>query len=85
MVELAIADNADFRICDNELRRSGPSYTVDTLEQLRAVTRMMSSSTSSLAPTCWLNFTGGKNPNVSCSFAVSPSLSARAGRPTRCN
>ena len=36
MVELAIADNADFRICDNELRRSGPSYTVDTLEQLRA-------------------------------------------------
>ena len=36
MVDLAIADNADFRICDNELRRSGPSYTVDTLRQLRA-------------------------------------------------
>ena len=35
MVELAIANNADFRLCDTELRRSGPSYTVDTLRQLR--------------------------------------------------
>ena len=36
MVELAINGNADFRVCDWELRRTGPSYTVDTLRELRA-------------------------------------------------
>jgi nicotinate-nucleotide adenylyltransferase len=36
MVELAIDGNADFRVCDRELRRNGPSYTVDTLRELRA-------------------------------------------------
>ena len=35
MVALAIADHADFCISDCELRRSGPTYTVDTLRQLR--------------------------------------------------
>ena len=34
MVELAIAGNASFAICRIELDRSGPSYTVDTLETL---------------------------------------------------
>lgn len=36
MTELAIRDNPHFAISDLELRRSGPSYTVDTLEALRA-------------------------------------------------
>lgn len=35
MVELAIADNASFRVSRVELDRRGPSYTVDTLEVLR--------------------------------------------------
>lgn len=35
MVALAVADHPAFRICDLELRREGPSYTVDTLEELR--------------------------------------------------
>ena len=36
MVELAIADNAAFEASRIELERSGPSYTVDTLERLAA-------------------------------------------------
>jgi nicotinate-nucleotide adenylyltransferase len=35
MVELAIAGNPAFEVRDLELTRAGPSYTVDTLEQLR--------------------------------------------------
>jgi nicotinate-nucleotide adenylyltransferase len=34
MVRLAIADNPAFEVSDLELRRAGPSYTVDTLEAL---------------------------------------------------
>jgi nicotinate-nucleotide adenylyltransferase len=36
MVRLAIADHPKFAVSDIELRRSGPSYTVDTLEALAA-------------------------------------------------
>jgi nicotinate-nucleotide adenylyltransferase len=36
MVRLACADNARFLLDDRECRRSGPSYTVDTLLELRA-------------------------------------------------
>jgi len=35
MVELAVAGHPKFAVSDLELRRSGPSYTVDTLETLR--------------------------------------------------
>lgn len=35
MVQLAVADNPDFCVSDREIRRSGPSYTVDTLRELR--------------------------------------------------
>ena len=35
MVRLAIGDHPGFAVSDLELRRSGPSYTVDTLESLR--------------------------------------------------
>ncbi len=35
MVQLAVADNPDFCVSDCEIRRSGPSYTVDTLRELR--------------------------------------------------
>ena len=35
MVELAVAGHAQFRVSDAEVRRPGPSYTVDTLEELR--------------------------------------------------
>ena len=35
MVELAVAGHPKFVVSDIELRRSGPSYTVDTLEALR--------------------------------------------------
>jgi nicotinate-nucleotide adenylyltransferase len=35
MVELAIANHPKFAASDLELRRAGPSYTVDTLEVLR--------------------------------------------------
>jgi nicotinate-nucleotide adenylyltransferase len=34
MVRLAIADNRAFELCEIELRRDGPSYTVDTLAEL---------------------------------------------------
>lgn len=36
MVELAIAGHPRFAVSEVELRRSGPSYTVDTLEALHA-------------------------------------------------
>jgi nicotinate-nucleotide adenylyltransferase len=36
MVKLATADHPKFAVSDIELRRSGPSYTVDTLEALQA-------------------------------------------------
>lgn len=36
MVELAIADNPLFRLDARELERSTPSYTVETLEQVRS-------------------------------------------------
>jgi nicotinate-nucleotide adenylyltransferase len=35
MVELAVAGHPKFVVSDIELRRSGPSYTVDTLEAIR--------------------------------------------------
>ena len=35
MVELAIADNPGFRASDMEIKRPGPTYTVDTLIELR--------------------------------------------------
>jgi nicotinate-nucleotide adenylyltransferase len=35
MVRLAIADNPSFDVCDLEIRRGGPSFTVDTLATLR--------------------------------------------------
>ena len=34
MLQLAVAGNDDFAISDVELRRTGPTYTADTLEQL---------------------------------------------------
>ena len=34
MVELAMADHPAFEVSDLEMRRTGPSYTVDTLEAL---------------------------------------------------
>ena len=36
MLELAIAGNERFRVCHAELDRGGISYTVETLEQLKA-------------------------------------------------
>jgi nicotinate-nucleotide adenylyltransferase len=36
MVRLATASNAGFEVLDLELRRAGPSYSVDTLEALRS-------------------------------------------------
>lgn len=36
MVELAIAGHAGLLVCDIELRRQGPSYTIDTLHELQA-------------------------------------------------
>jgi nicotinate-nucleotide adenylyltransferase len=36
MVRLAVRGNARFRVDDRECRREGPSYTVDTLGELRA-------------------------------------------------
>lgn len=38
MVEAAVEGDVRFRVDDLELRRTGPSYTVDTLRQLRAST-----------------------------------------------
>ena len=35
MVRRAIADNPHFKLCNLEVERSGPSYTVDTLTMLR--------------------------------------------------
>ena len=35
MVQIATADNPDFCVSDCEVRRSGASYTVDTLRELR--------------------------------------------------
>jgi nicotinate-nucleotide adenylyltransferase len=37
MVELAIADNPGFELCRIEVERCGPSYTSDTLAELRQV------------------------------------------------
>ncbi|HEY3700548.1 MAG TPA: nicotinate-nucleotide adenylyltransferase [Spongiibacteraceae bacterium] len=36
MIELAIVDESDFAVDARELDRSGPSYTIDTLSELRA-------------------------------------------------
>jgi len=36
MIEFAISGNAQFKLCPIELERSGPSYTVTTLEQLHS-------------------------------------------------
>jgi nicotinate-nucleotide adenylyltransferase len=35
MCRLAVGDDERFAVCDLELHRDGPSYTVDTLQQLR--------------------------------------------------
>ena len=36
MTDLATADNPGFRVSDLEIRREGPSYTIDTLRALKA-------------------------------------------------
>jgi nicotinate-nucleotide adenylyltransferase len=36
MVDLAVADNSHFEVDQREIRREGPSYTVETLRELRA-------------------------------------------------
>lgn len=41
MVELAIADEPHFRLERMELRRGGPSYTLDTVRELQSATAMM--------------------------------------------
>ena len=35
MVELAVAGNPGFMVSDIEMRREGPSYTIDTLEEIQ--------------------------------------------------
>jgi nicotinate-nucleotide adenylyltransferase len=35
MVQLATVDNPSFAVCDLEIRRGGPSYTIDTVMSLR--------------------------------------------------
>ncbi len=37
MVELAICDNPTFELCGIEAEREGPSYTADTLKELRGI------------------------------------------------
>jgi len=37
MLQLAIKNNPKFEICDIETRRTGPSYTIDTITQLRKI------------------------------------------------
>lgn len=37
MLRLAVSDNPDFEICDYELRKDTPSYTVETLRHLKKV------------------------------------------------
>jgi nicotinate-nucleotide adenylyltransferase len=37
MTGLAVEDNPDFEVSDVEIRRDGPSYTVDTLRRLREI------------------------------------------------
>ena len=39
MVQLAVADNASFKVSDIEVRRGGKSYTADTLRSLHALYR----------------------------------------------
>jgi nicotinate-nucleotide adenylyltransferase len=54
MVELAIADNPAFELSRVEVDRAGPSYTVDTVEQLAAesdVTMILSAETFHELPT----------------------------------
>jgi nicotinate-nucleotide adenylyltransferase len=54
MVELAIADNPAFELSRIEVDRSGPSYTVDTVEALavdRDVTVILSAETFRELPT----------------------------------
>jgi nicotinate-nucleotide adenylyltransferase len=55
MVELAIADNASFELSRIEVDRAGPSYTVDTLEELAAgrdeLTVILSAETFAELPT----------------------------------
>jgi nicotinate-nucleotide adenylyltransferase len=38
MTRLAVADNSSFEVDDREVRREGPTYTADTLRDLRAQT-----------------------------------------------
>ncbi len=35
MVELAVADNPHFAVCDCEINRRGPSYSIDTIRMLK--------------------------------------------------
>ena len=38
MLRLAVKNNPEFIVCEVELNREGPSYTVETLEQIKGVT-----------------------------------------------
>ncbi len=37
MIRLSIADNPNFSVSDVELKRSGPSYTIDTVDYFKAI------------------------------------------------
>ena len=61
MVELAIASNPHFDVLRSELDRAGLSYTVDTLEELRADLGTEVDCTSSLGWTPLKASTAGRN------------------------
>ena len=61
MVELAVADNPSFCVSDREIRRTGATYTVDTLRELRCAYPDDTSSTSSSAPTYSTSSIAGKS------------------------
>jgi nicotinate-nucleotide adenylyltransferase len=79
MVELAIKDIEGFSICDLEVKRDGPSYTIDTLKKLKkdGVLNLILTEDSLLQFHLWKNFSEIINiappvVGVRYSFKVNP-------------
>ena len=85
MVALAVAGNPWFVASDLELRRSGPSYTVDTLDRAGAGAARATSCSSSWAAIPWGRWRAGASPSASsgCPRSRWPSGPGRSSAPPR--
>ena len=78
MVQLAVADNPGFCVSDCEIRRTGATYTVDTLREVRRNVPADTELYFIVGRTSWTSSTAGRNRRPSWNCAASRSSNGPA-------